>query len=167
MTIYYVSWFIIALICLIVEINAMTFYLLALAIGALTGGSLAYFEYDFTTQLTAAGIVTIISAAGSHYLRKKLKSPNDRKNNQLDMGQRVQVHQSAIAADGTAHVDYRGAQWQAYKENEMLTPGVYVIARLDGARIVLGDKIGDAQQVDDANKYAASAEQAADSNASK
>ena len=36
---------------------------------------------------------------------------------------------------------YRGTDWRAYKENAVLTPGIYFIVRVDGTQLVLGDKI--------------------------
>lgn len=137
----YIIWLVIALIIVIVEMNLMSFYLMAVALGAAAGGITAYMSYDLPTQGIVAGIVTIISSCGSFYLRRKLKNHQDKMNNDLDRGQRVVIKDDRLNEDGTATVSYRGADWVAYKENAPLTAGIYFIARIDGTRLVLGDQI--------------------------
>ena len=138
----YAIWFAAALGCLIIEINIMTIYLIALAIGAAAGGVVSLMGSDFATQSSIAGIVTILASIGCFYLRRSLRSKNDRQNNQLDMGQRVVVKADAIAQDGSAKVKYRGADWTAYTVDAIAKPGIYTIEKLDGSRIVLGKYLG-------------------------
>lgn len=150
MDIYYIAWFIVALVLVIVEMGLMSFYLMAVAVGAVAGGICAYIEGSITQQFIVSGIVTIIASFGAIYLRRKLKSAMDKNHNELDKGQRVVVQQDKIKKDGTATVNYRGTEWVAYKENELLTPGIYFIVRLDGPQLVLGDKIPNSENaVDD------------------
>lgn len=137
----YIIWFIVALILVIVEMNFMSFYLMAVALGAAAGGITAYMSYDLTTQGIVAGIVTIFASCGSFYLRHKLKTHQDKMNNELDRGQRVVVKADRIREDGTAMVTYRGADWIAYQEGSALSAGIYFIARIDGTRLVLGEQI--------------------------
>ena len=141
MTLYYIAWFIAALVLVIVEMNLMSFYLMALALGAAAGGIAAYLEMPLQEQCIAAGIVTMLAACGSFYLRRKLKHHMDKNNNELDRGQRVVVKANNIREDGTALVNYRGTEWVAYKEKAVLTPGIYFIARVDGTKLVLGDQL--------------------------
>lgn len=145
MTIYYISWFILALVILILEINLMSFYLMAVALGMIGGGIAAFMGYDFDYQLIIASVITIIAACFSFYLRKKLKLHSDRSNNTLDIGQRVTVTKEQIRTDGTALVNYRGAEWIAYVPEQILTPGIYHIEKLDGTKLVLGNKIPDSE----------------------
>lgn len=137
----YIIWFIVALIIVIIEMNLMSFYLMAVALGAAAGGITAYMSYDITIQGIVAGIVTIIASCGSFYLRHKLKTHQDKMNNELDRGQRVVVKADRLREDGSALVSYRGADWIAYKEDSALTAGIYFIARIDGTRLILGDKL--------------------------
>ena len=137
----YIAWFIAALLIIIVEMNVMTFYLMAVALGAIAGGLGAYFELTLSNQFMLAGVVTIVAACFSFWLRRKFKSHMDKQNNELDRGQRVVVKADKIREDGTADVTYRGTDWRAYKENAVLTPGIYFIVRVDGTQLVLGDKI--------------------------
>lgn len=141
MTLFYIGWFILALIVVIAEMNLMSFYLLAVAAGAIAGGISAYFEQDFQSQIITAAIATIIASGLCHYLRKRFKHMSDRHSNQLDVGQRVVVKEDQIKEDGTAQVTYRGAQWDAYLPNAVLTPGIYFIIKIDGSKLVLGNKI--------------------------
>lgn len=141
MTLYYIAWFIAALVLVIVEMNLMSFYLMALALGAAAGGIAAYLELPIQEQCMAAGIVTILAACGSFYLRRKLKHHMDKNNNELDRGQRVVVKADNLREDGTALVNYRGTEWVAYKEKAVLIPGIYFIARVDGTKLVLGDQL--------------------------
>ncbi len=148
MTMLYIAWFIAALLIIIVEMNVMTFYLMAVALGAIAGGLGAYFELTLSNQFMLAGVVTIVAACFSFWLRRKFKSHMDKQNNELDRGQRVVVKADKIREDGTADVTYRGTDWRAYKENAVLTPGIYFIVRVDGTQLVLGDKIPTPENAD-------------------
>lgn len=143
MTMYYIGWFVVALVLLIFEINAMSFYLVSLALGAIAGGISAYMEQTFTQQAVVAGIVTMIAAILSFYLRKKLKSPKDKSNNVLDIGQRVTVQPDNINADGTAKVLYRGAEWQAFASKGSLSAGIFLIENVNGTQLILGTKVSE------------------------
>lgn len=136
-----VIWFVLAMIVTFVEISLVTFYLLAIAIGLCAGGVAAYLDASITAQITIAGITCIVMACFSYFLRKKLKRPTDAKVNSMDIGERVTVEGSKITADGMAQVTYRGANWQAYSNDGALTEGIYLILRVDGTRLVLGEKI--------------------------
>ncbi len=141
MTLYYIAWFVLALIVVIAEMNLMSFYLLAVAIGATAGGISAYCEHSFQQQIMYAAIATLVASIGCYFLRKRFKQMSDKHSNQLDVGQRVVVKADNIKEDGTAQVSYRGAQWDAYKPQAVLTPGIYFITKIDGAKLVLGDQI--------------------------
>ena len=141
MTLYYIAWFILALVVVIAEMNLMSFYLLAVAVGAIVGGISAYLDQSFQQQIMAAALATIVASVLCFYLRKRFKQMSDRHSNQLDVGQRVVVKADNIKEDGTAQVTYRGAQWEAYHPSAVLTPGIYFITKIDGAKLVLGDQI--------------------------
>lgn len=142
-----IIWFCLALVVTFLEMFLVTFYLLAVAAGFSAGGIAAYFECTTETQITAAGITTIIVACFSFMLRKKLRRTIDTKLNNMDKGERVHVEASKIAADGSAKVVYRGADWLAYSTKGPLTAGIYLIDHIDGTRLVLEEKVGDASQV--------------------
>lgn len=141
MTLYYITWFILALILVIFEMHLMSFYLMALALGAAAGGIAAYFEFPLQEQCMIAAIATIVAACGAFYLRRKFKSHLDKSHNDLDHGQRVVVKEDNIREDGTALVSYRGSEWIAYKPNAVLKAGIYFIERINGTQLVLGDQL--------------------------
>lgn len=143
MSLYYIGWFVIALVLLIIEINLMSFYLVALALGAIAGGISAYMDCTFTNQAVIAGLVTMVTAILSFYLRKKLKSPKDKSNNVLDIGQRVTVQPDNINADGSAKVLYRGAEWQAFAKEGALSAGIFLIENVNGTQLILSTKVSD------------------------
>lgn len=143
MTLYYIAWFILALIVVIAEMNLMSFYLLAVAAGAIAGGISAYLENSFQEQIIWAALATLVASCFCYYLRKRFKQMSDRHSNQLDVGQRVVVKADNIKEDGTAQVTYRGAQWDAYLPSAVLTPGIYFITKIDGAKLVLGEKLAE------------------------
>lgn len=143
MTLYYIAWFILALIVVIAEMNLMSFYLLAVAAGAIAGGISAYLDNSFQEQIIWAALATLVASCFCYYLRKRFKQMSDRHSNQLDVGQRVVVKADNIKEDGTAQVFYRGAQWDAYLPSAVLTPGIYFITKIDGAKLVLGEKLAE------------------------
>lgn len=145
-----IIWFCLALIVTFVEMFLVTFYLLAVAAGMCAGGVAAYFEGTLETQLSAAGITTIIVACFSFMLRKKLRRPIDTKLNNMDKGERVKVEPQKLNPDGTAKVIYRGADWTAYSTKGSLTAGIYLIDRVDGTRLVLEEKVAGPEQLDSA-----------------
>lgn len=153
-----IIWFCLALIVTIVEMFLVTFYLLAVTLGMCAGGLAAYFDGSLETQLTAAGITTIIAACFSFMLRKKLRRPIDTKLNNLDKGERVKVEPGKINPDGTAKVVYRGADWTAYSTQGALTAGIYLIDKVDGTRLVLEEKVAGAEQVVGASTTSESAQ---------
>ena len=84
MTLYYIAWFILALIVVIAEMNLMSFYLLAVAADAIAGGISAYCEQSFQQQIMVAALATIVASIGCFCLRKRFKQMTDKHSNQLD-----------------------------------------------------------------------------------
>ena len=79
-------------------------------------------------------LVTVIGCALAHLLRRRKNPQADRLMN-LDEGERIRVE--SVGTGGTAVVQYRGAPWIACAEEGDLTPGTWIIARVDGTRLVL------------------------------
>lgn len=139
----YMIWFIVAMVAVFVEMTLMSFYLMAVAVGAIAGGLTAYMGHDLNSQIIIAAIATILASGLSFYLRKKLKQPSDKKLSNLDADQRVIVHEDELKKDGTARVKYRGTYWKAYLEGAMISPGIYSIDSVDGTRLKLKERLGD------------------------
>lgn len=139
-------WILVAIVLIIIEINIFTFYLLSIAVGCVIGAVLSYFDMSLTVQCTGAGIITILCAIYSLFLRKKLKHEKDHLNNNLDLGQYVEVKSSDLQDNGMARVMYRGTQWSALSVSQALQPGIYQIEKIDGTRLILSPKIADLNQ---------------------
>lgn len=142
----YMIWFIVAMVAVFVEMTLMSFYLMAVALGAIAGGIAAYYGGSINSQIIYAAIVTIIASGLSFYLRKRLKQPSDKKLANLDEDQRVIVYEDEVKTDGTARVKYRGTYWKVYIEGGSVTAGIYSILQIDGTRLKLKERIGDVPQ---------------------
>lgn len=127
-------WFVAALLIAGAEMFTGTIYLLIVALGCVVGGVCSYLSATLSIQLAACALFIIV---GCFWVRrmKTSRGSASAKLMTLDEGQRVTV--KTVRADGTAVVDYRGAPWTAVPEHGSLTPGVWVIARVDGNRLLL------------------------------
>lgn len=107
-------WWVAAVGLVIAELLTGTVYLLMIATGAVAGALAAHLGMNSSMQI---GIAAVISTAAT--LIWHLKKSKERKskttdahanpNVNQDIGAKVQV--DAWNADGTAQVQYRGAQW--------------------------------------------------------
>ena len=129
-----VLWFILALIVIGAEMFTGTVYLIAVAVACAAGGVASWLGLPESWQLAICALVTIIGAVLARSVRHR-RQPEAEKLMHLDDGQRLLVE--TVAADGTATVQYRGAPWVASAETGVLTPGFWVIARVDGTRLIL------------------------------
>lgn len=124
------------------ELLSATFYLLMLALGPAAGALAAHAGLGPTVQIVLAALVGASAVALLYWRRRP--GPNtptaraDRSVN-LDIGE--SVHVDAWQADGTARVQYRGAQWTALpRPGSALSTGAHRVVELQGNRLVL-DKI--------------------------
>ncbi len=103
-------WAVLAGVLVACELASTTFYLLMLAVGAGAGAGAAWLGLGFEAQLV---IASLVGAVGVLALRKSRqgKAANTPGNNDLDVGNMVDVHQ--WDSTGTCRVDYRGAPWSA------------------------------------------------------
>ena len=129
-----VLWFILALIVAGAEMLTGTVYLLVVAAACAAGGAASWLGLDPSWQFTACAVVTVVGAVMARIVLQRRHPEADRPMH-LDDGQRLLVE--AVGSDGCAVVQYRGAPWVACAETGTLTPGLWVIARVDGTRLVL------------------------------
>ena len=120
-----VLWFILALIVAAVEMVTGTVYLLAVTLACAAAGAASWLGLSASWQFAVCALVTVIGCALAHLLRRR-KNPQ---------GERIRVE--SVGTGGTAVVQYRGAPWIACAEEGDLTPGTWIIARVDGTRLVL------------------------------
>ncbi len=131
---HYTLWFMLALALLGVEMATGTFYMLVLSGAVALGGVAALAGWELHTQLSLAGIAGV---AGIVMLRRLRKShPADAANIGIDIGQPVRV--VSWNEDGTARVQYRGAEWDAEPESTH-TPheATLYIKAMQGSKLIL------------------------------
>jgi len=111
-----------------------TVYLLAVTLACAAAGAASWLGLSASWQFAVCALVTVIGCALAHLLRRRKNPQADRLMN-LDEGERIRVE--SVGTGGTAVVQYRGAPWIACAEEGDLTPGTWIIARVDGTRLVL------------------------------
>jgi len=130
----YISWFILALLLLGLEMATGTFYMLVLSLAAALGGVAALAGLELAMQLALVGVAAVV---GTVILRRTRGAhPDDKGNEGFDIGQPVRV--LSWKDDGTARVHYRGADWDAAPESaDMPREGVFYIKATQGSKLIL------------------------------
>ena len=132
-------WWLLAGGAVAAELFTGTFYLLMVALGLAAGALAAHGGLGLTGQLVAAAVVGAGAVAVWTALRWRNASSlpaGARRDVNLDIGEVVQV--AAWEADGTAHVQYRGARWTAIPRAGLTPePGPHRVTELVGNRLVL------------------------------
>lgn len=105
----YITWFLLALAFLALEMISGTFYMLVLSVALAVGGAAALLGLTLPLQLTFAALAGI---AGTVLLRR-FKNGNHlaAAEQSLDIGLPVQV--LSWRENGAARVLFRGAEWDA------------------------------------------------------
>jgi len=135
-------WWLLAGSAVALELFTGTFYLLMLAIGFAAGALAAHAGAGTAMQLVVAALVGS-AAVFSCYLVKRRKpadpSVRSMRSVNLDIGEILQIEE--WRSDGTASVQYRGAQWTVIQRpGNAPTPGAYRVAELVGNRLMV-DKV--------------------------
>jgi membrane protein implicated in regulation of membrane protease activity len=130
------AWWLIAGVLVAVELATGTFYLLMLALGAAAGAVAAHLGWGVPAQLVSAAVVGAGTTFGWHMKRKRDGVASNDRDQNLDIGEHVDVPR--WHADGSAQVHFRGSTWQARFDGAgPPAPGRHTIVRLDGNRLVL------------------------------
>lgn len=107
-------WWIAAAVLIGAELLTGTFYLLAIGIAAALGGVTALLGASEPVQFAVAGVLGVVLTIVAHRWRLARATPPPQPS--LDVGQSVRVR--TWKPEGTARVEYRGADWDA----ELATP---------------------------------------------
>ena len=125
-------------ILVLVEINTLTFYLLAVAVACFVAGAASVYGADLTFTLGLLGIIVLLGLPVAHWVRLRLRTPEADRVSNDDVGRDVTVKN--IAPDGL-RVLYRGALWSARVADgdaDGVLPGDLLrIARRDGNLLLL------------------------------
>ena len=135
-------WWLLTGAAIAVELLTGTFYLLMVALGLAAAAIAAHLGLGVTPQILTAAVVGGGSVAGWYLKRGHNRGElpaNANPNVNLDIGETLQI--SGWNADGTAAVQYRGAQWTAiHRPGVTPSPGAHRVAELVGNRLLV-DKV--------------------------
>jgi membrane protein implicated in regulation of membrane protease activity len=134
-----VFWWIAAAGLVIAELLTGTIYLLAVATGAVAGAIAAHVGADLSTQIVIAAAVGTITTVLWHFSKARQRRADvapARANTDVnqDIGAHVQV--DAWNSDGTAQIQYRGAQWTV-----LATQGADRASGLHRVKEVVGNRL--------------------------
>lgn len=132
-------WWILAGITVAAELLTGTIYLLMVALGLAAGAVAAHLGWNMPAQIMVAAVVGVLCVLIGRRIRSArasgLPASADPAMN-LDIGETVTITQ--WEGDGTARVQYRGAQWTAVlRPGAMPSLGTYRVAELQGNRLVV------------------------------
>ncbi|HBZ58915.1 MAG TPA: hypothetical protein DEO49_07205 [Sutterella sp.] len=131
-------WLIAGLILCGAEMLVGTFYLLVLGVSCLAAAGCAWLGLVVGWQCLAFAAVAVTGGLFVRHLKGQHNDESQAIQN-LDVGHSVRV--DAWNEDGTAFVQYRGTQWTAIADETVVkAPGVFRIARVEGARLVLSQQ---------------------------
>jgi membrane protein implicated in regulation of membrane protease activity len=130
-------WWIVAGVLVAAELSTGTFYLLLLAIGAVAAALAAHAGLGLSAQLFTAALIGGGGVA-AWYLKRQRAAPAtpvaENRDVNLDIGERIEV--TAWRPDGSAHAQYRGANWSVrHVGSGAPQPGWHVIRRIEGNRL--------------------------------
>jgi membrane protein implicated in regulation of membrane protease activity len=134
-------WWVAAGGLVIAELLTGTIYLLTMATGALAGALAAHAGASLTAQIVVAAVVSTAATLLWHFskMRQRRSHTAPAQANpdvNQDIGAQVQV--DAWNADGTAQINYRGAQWTALAvHGAERTSGLHRVKEVVGNRLVL------------------------------
>ncbi len=130
-------WWLLCGMTVALELLTGTFYLLMLALGLAAAALSAHLGASQTVQIVTAALVGGGAVAAWHLLRGRVEPPAQANVNvNLDIGETVQI--TAWNPDGTASVQYRGAQWTAiHRAGITPVPGPHRVAELVGNRLLV------------------------------
>jgi membrane protein implicated in regulation of membrane protease activity len=132
-------WWVISGVLVAAELATGTFYLLMLAIGTVAGALTAHAGLALDMQLVAAAAVGAAATVSWHLARSRRPPSAPASANpdvNLDIGARVEVR--SWSADGSTHVQYRGARWHArFGGQGHPAPGPHVIRAVEGSSLLL------------------------------
>ena len=132
-------WWLLAGALVAIELLTGTFYLLMVALGMAAGAVAAHLGAGVAIQLLSAAVVGGGAVVGWHLRQQRRPqepAASANVNVNLDIGETVQIHH--WKADGTAQVQYRGANWTAIHRNGVNpTTGTHRVAELVGNRLLV------------------------------
>ncbi|MGH8112347.1 MAG: NfeD family protein [Rhodanobacteraceae bacterium] len=138
-TVFAVVMVIIGGICVVVEINTLTFYLLGVGLAAFAAAIAAFLGVPVQGSLLICAATLLVDLPLAHWLRRRLnRNAASTKVSENDAGQAVVI--LAIRPNGAFRVSYRGSGWDARTEADSRVPAVgetWVIDHREGNLLFL------------------------------
>jgi membrane protein implicated in regulation of membrane protease activity len=134
-------WWVAAAALVIAELLTGTIYLLAVATGGIAGALVAHAGGSLTMQIVAAAAVGTITTLFWHFSKARQRraevAPAQANSDvNQDIGAQVQV--DAWNTDGTAQINYRGAQWTVMAlQGADRVNGLHRVKEVVGNRLVV------------------------------
>ncbi|OYT93967.1 MAG: hypothetical protein CFE43_01110 [Burkholderiales bacterium PBB3] len=132
-------WWLLAGAAVAVELLTGTFYLLMIAIGFAAAALAAHLGAGPVLQILVAAALGGGAVVVWHLKRDRSRTEPPAQANanvNMDIGETVQV--STWNADGTAHVQYRGANWTVmHRAGVSPTAGAHRVAEVIGNRLLV------------------------------
>ncbi|KAF1046499.1 NfeD family protein [Xylophilus sp.] len=135
-------WWLLAGGAIAIELLSGTFYLLILGLGFAVGALAAHAGLALAVQIVISAAAGGGGVAAWYFIRRRRPAAPPASGNpdvNLDVGASVVI--DAWAADGTAPVRYRGAQWTAVlRPGNAPSTGVHRVSEIVGNRLLV-DKL--------------------------
>ncbi|MDR0913254.1 MAG: NfeD family protein [Methanobrevibacter sp.] len=134
-------WLILAVVCVLLELMTLTFFLLSISVGSLGAAIVNYSGYDLTTQLIVFIVLTVICILLSRPIAKKLtkNTPNKKANSDRLIGREaIVVEKIEINSMGT--VDLIGDKWKAISNSNINVGERVIVKDIDGVKLIVEKK---------------------------
>ena len=132
-------WWLLTGALIVVELLSGTFYLLMLALGTVAAALSAHAGLPVAAQIVVAAVLGGGAVVAWHLRKSASRDEPPAQSNpnvNLDIGETVQI--ANWNADGTANVQYRGANWTAiHRPGVIPSTGPHRVAELVGNRLLV------------------------------
>lgn len=138
-TAFAIAMVIIGGLCVVAEINTLTFYLLGVGLAAFAAAIAAFLGVPVHGALLICAATLIVDLPLAHWLRRKLnRNPASAAVSEDDVGKSVVI--LSVLPGGNIRVSYRGSTWDARSEATGQVPvagETWVIGRREGNLLLL------------------------------
>ena len=113
-TIWGIVLLVIGALAVVSEINTLTIYLIAIAIGCFAAGGVALAGGGLSLSLIVLAVIVLLGMPLAHWFRGRLRNRASEDVSRDDVGRTVTVIENI---NDTLRVSYRGSAWDAQLEN--------------------------------------------------
>jgi membrane protein implicated in regulation of membrane protease activity len=134
-------WWIAAAVLVIAELLTGTIYLLAVAAGGVAGALAAHAGLGLTAQIVIAAAVGTVTTLLWHFSKARQRRAEvapAASNADVNQDIGAQVYVDTWNADGTAQINYRGAQWTVLaRRGADRVSGLHIVKAVIGNRLMV------------------------------